>query len=58
MFGARLRKLRLARGMTQKQLAGDDDHALLERGFVVYDALLAWLRFAAEERHNWPVKAA
>jgi rhodanese-related sulfurtransferase len=40
------------------QLAGDDDHALLERGFMVYDALFAWLRFAAEERHNWPVKAA
>src|SRR6187455_561841 len=39
-------------------LAGDDDHGLLERGFVVYDALFAWLRFAAEERHNWPAKAA
>ena len=22
------------------------------------DALFAWLRFAAEERHNWPAKAA
>lgn len=39
-------------------LAGDDDHGLLEGGFVVYDALFAWLRFAAEERHNWPAKAA
>ncbi|HVV61082.1 MAG TPA: chromate resistance protein ChrB domain-containing protein [Pseudolabrys sp.] len=39
-------------------LAQDDDHGLLERGFMVYDALFAWLRFAAEERHNWPVKAA
>ncbi|HET7804616.1 MAG TPA: chromate resistance protein ChrB domain-containing protein [Pseudolabrys sp.] len=39
-------------------LAGDDDHGLLERGFVVYDALFAWLRFAAEERHNWPARAA
>ena len=28
-------------------LAGDDDHGLLERGFIVYDALFAWLRFAA-----------
>ena len=37
-------------------LAGDDDHALLERGYMVYDALFAWLRFAAEERHNWPVR--
>jgi len=39
-------------------LAGDDDHGLLERGFMVYDALFAWLRFAAEERHNWPAKSA
>jgi len=39
-------------------LAGDDDHGLLERGFMVYDALFAWLRFAAEERHNWPAKTA
>jgi rhodanese-related sulfurtransferase len=35
-------------------LAGDDDHGLLARGFMVYDALFAWLRFAAQERHNWP----
>jgi hypothetical protein len=39
-------------------LAGDDDHAMIERGFIVYDALLAWSRHAAEERHNWPAKAA
>jgi hypothetical protein len=39
-------------------LAGDDDHALLPQGFAVYDALLAWLRFAGQERHNWPAKAA
>jgi hypothetical protein len=39
-------------------LAGDDDHGLLKRGFIVYDALFAWLRFASEERHNWPAKAA
>jgi rhodanese-related sulfurtransferase len=38
-------------------LAGDDDHGLLQRGFMVYDALFAWLRFAAEERHNWPARA-
>ena len=35
-------------------LAGDDDHGMIERGFVVYDALLAWSRHAASERHNWP----
>ena len=39
-------------------LAGDDDHGLLKRGFMVYDALFAWLRHAAGERHNWPAKAA
>jgi rhodanese-related sulfurtransferase len=39
-------------------LAGDDDHGLLRKGFAVYDALFAWLRFAAQERHNWPAKAA
>jgi rhodanese-related sulfurtransferase len=39
-------------------LTGEDDHGLLQRGFPVYDALFAWLRFAAAERHNWPSKAA
>ena len=39
-------------------LAGDDDHGLLARGLLIYDALFAWLRFAAAERHNWPAKAA
>lgn len=39
-------------------LAGDDDHAMIGRGFIVYDALLAWSRHAAAERHNWPAKAA
>ena len=39
-------------------LAGDDDHGLLERGFAIYDGLFAWARFAADEKHNWPSKAA
>jgi rhodanese-related sulfurtransferase len=39
-------------------LAGDDDHGMLRHSVLVYDALFAWLRFAAEERHNWPAKAA
>lgn len=39
-------------------MAGDDDHGLLKQGFLVYDALFAWLRFSAQERHNWPAKAA
>jgi rhodanese-related sulfurtransferase len=38
-------------------LAGDDDHGLLKQGFGIYDALFAWLRFAADERHNWPARA-
>jgi rhodanese-related sulfurtransferase len=33
---------------------GDDDHAVLRHGFVVYDALHAWLREARDERHHWP----
>jgi hypothetical protein len=39
-------------------LAQDDDHGLLRHGFMVYDALFAWIRFASEERHNWPAKVA
>jgi rhodanese-related sulfurtransferase len=39
-------------------LAGDDDQGLLRHGFTLYDGLFAYLRFAAEERHNWPAKAA
>jgi rhodanese-related sulfurtransferase len=37
-------------------LAGDDDHGMLRQGFMVYDALYAWIRFAGDERHNWPAK--
>ena len=41
-----------------RTLAGDDDHGLLQHGFMVYDTLFGYLRFAAQERHNWPAKAA
>jgi rhodanese-related sulfurtransferase len=37
---------------------GDDDHAVLRHGFVVYDALYSWLRHARQERHNWPRTAS
>ncbi|MBV9954913.1 MAG: chromate resistance protein [Pseudolabrys sp.] len=47
----------LAVSLGLSALAGDDDHGLLRRGFMVYDALFAWLRHAADERHNWPAKA-
>ena len=30
-----------------------DDLEMLRQGFVVYDALYAWSRFAREERHTW-----
>jgi hypothetical protein len=56
-FSARLApEAAVALGMSA--LAGDDDHGLLRKGFMVYDALFAWLRFAADERHNWPAQAA
>ena len=34
-------------------MAGDDDHGMIANGFMLYDALFAWIRFAANERHNW-----
>jgi len=48
----------LAVSLGLSALAGDDDQGLLKRGFAIYDGLFAWARFAAEERHNWPAKAA
>ena len=30
-----------------------DDHEQLEHGFVMYDALHAWLRDAGDETHSW-----
>jgi hypothetical protein len=31
----------------------DDDHALLEQGIIVYDALYAWATRARGEKHDW-----
>jgi hypothetical protein len=31
----------------------EDDHEQLRHGFVVYDALYAWLREARDETHTW-----
>ncbi|HEY6831700.1 MAG TPA: hypothetical protein VI251_04350 [Pseudolabrys sp.] len=39
-----------------KQAAVSPNAAI--RPTIIYDALFAWLRFAADERHNWPAKAA
>lgn len=33
---------------------GDDDHAMLKKGFVLYDGLFAWIRHARGESHSWP----
>lgn len=30
-----------------------DDHEQLKHGFVIYDALFAWLREARDEKHTW-----
>ena len=30
-----------------------DDHEQLRHGFIVYDALYAWLRDGREEKHTW-----
>lgn len=31
-----------------------DDHAMLEHGMVMYDALYSWCRSCQSERHAWP----
>lgn len=48
----------LATSLGNSALAGGDDRRALELGFPVYDALLAWRRFAAAETHNWPRRSA
>ncbi|HEV8598532.1 MAG TPA: chromate resistance protein ChrB domain-containing protein [Gemmatimonadales bacterium] len=30
-----------------------DDHEVLRHGFVMYDALYSWTRYARGERHTW-----
>jgi hypothetical protein len=30
-----------------------DDHAQLEQGMVIYDALYAWAKHVRGERHSW-----
>lgn len=35
-----------------------DDHAMLEQGMVIYDALYAWCRDLQHEVHNWTPAAA
>ena len=33
-----------------------DDHALLQQGMVMYDALYAWCEHCQSESHHWPPK--
>ncbi|HYF21346.1 MAG TPA: chromate resistance protein ChrB domain-containing protein [Ramlibacter sp.] len=35
-----------------------DDHAMLEKGMVIYDALYAWCNGPEREVHSWTPKAA
>lgn len=44
----------LAMSIGVSALAGEDDHAAIEHGFALYDALYAWRRKAPSETHNWP----
>lgn len=30
-----------------------DDHEQIQHGFVMYDALYAWLKHARDEKHDW-----
>jgi hypothetical protein len=48
----------LAISLGLSALGGDDDHGLLQRGFHLYDGLLAWARHAAGEVHGWPARTA
>ena len=34
-------------------LHDNDDHGVLEDGFIVYDALYRWLKFCRGEKHLW-----
>jgi hypothetical protein len=43
--------LAISLGLSQMH---EDDHAMLQAGLVVYDALYAWARHASGERHGWP----
>ena len=43
--------LAISLGLSQMH---DDDHAMLQVGLIVYDALYAWARHASGERHGWP----
>jgi hypothetical protein len=35
----------------------EDDHAMLQHGMVIYDALYAWCRSLQDETHGWPPAA-
>jgi hypothetical protein len=35
-----------------------DDHVMVRHGFVLYDALYAWVRYAKAETHTWNPQSA
>ncbi|MCA3260593.1 MAG: chromate resistance protein [Telmatospirillum sp.] len=43
----------LAVSLGLSAIHADDDHAMLEAGMPVYDALYAWCRSLQHETHNW-----
>ena len=43
----------LAISLGLSALHAEDDHAMLEAGMPVYDALYAWCRSLQHETHNW-----
>ncbi|MBI3792035.1 MAG: chromate resistance protein [Gemmatimonadetes bacterium] len=43
----------LAISLGLSRLCLDDDQRMLAHGFVLYDALYEWLRYARAERHGW-----
>ncbi len=43
----------LAISLGLARLTMDDDRRMLAQGFVVYDALLEWLRYGRTETHGW-----
>ena len=48
----------LAFSLGLSRLCIDDDQRMLAHGFLVYDALYEWVRYARTERHGWdPLRA-
>jgi len=53
-LGAELARLALSLGLSRNF---KDDHEMLKRGLVMYDALYAWCKEGQDETHTWNVTA-